>query len=106
MTTRNYKSHTIFGTPLFELPIGQLPTNVDVVRHAIALKSTKYARNKSILPVAVENVQKIWTKANVPTMTRQSIDLLLRLLDDSAFFLDDPIINLKNLLKNFQICLI
>ena len=96
MTTRKYKSHKIFGAPLLELPVGQLPTNIDVARHAIALKSTKYSTNKSILPVAVENVQQIWVKASLPTMTRKSIEnKLLRLLDDVAFFSGRP----KNKLK-------
>ena len=85
MTTRKYKSDKIIGAPL--LLVGQLPTNLDVAQHAIALKSTKYSTNKSILPVAVENMQQIWAKASLPTMTRKSIkNKLLRLLNDVAFF--------------------
>ena len=63
--TRGSVSHSIFGPPLPELSISQLPTRGDVGRHFLFLKENKYAFNKEVLRVLRQLLTDLWNTASI-----------------------------------------
>ena len=70
-TARQSVSHSIFGPPLPELSIGQIPTRGDVGRHFLFLKENKYASNKEVLPVLSQLLTDLWNTASVSKMCQE-----------------------------------
>ena len=70
--TRSSSSHSIFGSPLSELP-SQLPTRRDVARHFMFLKGDKYTGSKEILPVIAQLLFNRWNRVNIPPQFLQNI---------------------------------
>lgn len=71
--TRGSASHSIFGSPLIEMPASQLPTRGEVARHFLFLKENKYASNKEVLPVLAHVLIDFWNRASIPPQPLKNI---------------------------------
>jgi len=84
-STRASTSHSVFGGPLPELPISELPTRLQVGRHFIFLKENKFSANKDIVPQVADTLTDIWNRAGIPTQPPKNVKVkLLRLMEDAS----------------------
>lgn len=83
--TRAGASHGIFGSPLSELPLTELPTRSQVARHFLFLKENKYASNKDVIPELAEAIIHLWNRSGIPTQSLKNIKTkLLRLVEEGS----------------------
>jgi len=76
-------SHGIFGSPLSELPLTELPTRIQVARHFLFLKENKYVSNKDVIPKLAETIIHLWNRSGIPTQSQKNIKTkLLRLVEE------------------------
>ena len=67
LSTRQSNQHFIFGNAN-TLPDNILPTNKDVGRYFVSLKSTENASNKKLSGQIAEELIDIWNRASMPTV--------------------------------------
>lgn len=83
--TRSASSNSVFGSPLTELPLTELPTRLQVGRYFLSLKDNKYNSNKSIVPQVSETLIDLWTRAGIPSQPLKNVKLKVsRLMDEAA----------------------
>ena len=83
--TRTSTSHSIFGSPLPELPHYELPTKQQVGRYIQYIKDNKYKRNKDVIPDVSEALTEIWKKASIPVQPIKNVKTkLLRLVEEAS----------------------
>lgn len=85
LKTRSASSHSVFGSPLSELPLTELPTRLQVGRYFLSLKDSKYTNNKNIVPQVSQTLIDLWTRAGIPTQPLKNVKLKVsRLIDETA----------------------
>ena len=83
--TRTSTSHSVFGSPLPELPHYELPTKQQVGRYIQYIKDNKYKRNKDVIPDVSEALTEIWKKASIPVQPIKNVKTkLLRLVEEAS----------------------
>src|SRR5688572_30856307 len=83
LKTRSASSHSVFGSPLPELPLTELPTRLQVGRYFLSLKDSKYSCNKDIVPQVSQTLIDLWTCARSEEHTSElqsQSNLVCRLL--------------------------
>ena len=78
--TRASSKHSIYGNPLPELPQTELPTRIQVARHFLFLKESKYACNKDVIPELSEKLVHLWNRAGIPTQSLKNVKTKLNRL--------------------------
>ena len=78
-------SHGIFGSPLSELPLTELPTRIQVAHHFLFLKENKYASNKDVIPELAETIIHLWNRSGIPTQSQKNVKTkLLQLVEEGS----------------------
>jgi hypothetical protein len=78
--TRASVSHSIFGHPLADLPISDLPTRLQVARHVLFLKEKKNASNADVIPQVAKSVTELWKRSNIPCQAVKTVKTKLQRL--------------------------
>jgi hypothetical protein len=85
LKTRSASSHSVFGSPLPELPLTELPTRLQVGRYFLSLKDSKYSCNKDTVPQVSQTLIDLWTRAGIPSQPLKNVKLKVsRLMDEAA----------------------
>lgn len=85
LKTRSASSHSIFGSPLSELPLTELPTRLQVGCYFLSLKDSKYTSNKDTVPQVSQTLVELWTRAGIPSQPLKNVKLKVsRLMDEAA----------------------
>lgn len=83
--TRSSSSHSVFGSPLQELPTNELPTRLQVGRHFLFLKENKFCSNKYIAPDLAQILINIWNRASIPPQSLKNVKTkLLRFMQEAS----------------------
>ena len=72
MATRNVSRHDIFGNAK-ELCNNMLPTNLQVSKYFLQIKTRKNESNKDNYKAVSDAVISLWSKASIPTIQSQSV---------------------------------
>ena len=84
MRTRQLTEHSLYGFPC-DLPRNVLPTNSNVARYFLHLKSRPNESNNDKYKLVAEGVMELWNAASIPTIQYQSIfKRVAKLLDDGS----------------------
>ena len=83
--TRSSSSHSVFGSPLPELPTNELPTRLQVGKHILFLKESKFCSNKDIAPHLAQILIDLWNRASIPPQSLKNVKLkLLRFTEEAS----------------------
>jgi hypothetical protein len=83
--TRSSSSHSVFGSPLPELPTNELPTRLHVGRHIMFLKENKFRRNNNIAPHLAQILIDLWNRAGIPPQPLKNVKTkLLRFMEEAS----------------------
>ena len=85
LSTRQSNQHFIFGNTN-KLPDNILPTNKDVGRYFVYLKSTENASNKKLSGQIAEELIDIWNRASIPTVQLLAVQhKVIRLIERGLY---------------------
>ena len=83
--TRAAARHCVLGESISELPQIELPTKLQIAKHFLHLKETKYSGHKELVPVICQSVIKIWDRAGIPQQPLKTIKTKLsRLMEECS----------------------
>lgn len=72
-TTRATTSHTVFGSPVSELPLSELRTHLQVARHFLFLEENKYTSKKEVIPELAQAFAGLWNRASIPVQPIKNV---------------------------------
>lgn len=76
--TRASLCHSVFGNPLPELPMTELPTRIQIAGHLMFLKDRKNASNTDVVPQLAQTLIDLWNRASIPTESIKNVKTKIR----------------------------
>lgn len=76
--TRFSASHSVFGNPLSEFPTSELPTRMQVGKHIVFLKESKFSNNKELISHLAQTIIDLWHRAGIPPQPTKTVKTKLQ----------------------------